>query len=266
MAVDPISIRQAANTPWEPTTDASASLKSDGNLRRILDHGYVRLVKSSGGDLDVVRAARVSYNAEWRAGENSGSDARLIRYLMRNGHTSPFEHVTFTFEVKAPIFVLRQWHRHRTWSYNEVSARYTELPEEFYIPEINKIGVQSKDNKQGREFIDESKLDEPLWLGEDGFIADKLRVNSEKLMQEYKYLLKYTSCPREIARIILPLNTYSHMFATVDLHNLLKFIKERTSPGAQYEIKVYAEAMLDLIQPIVPVSIGALLESNSSGK
>ena len=256
MAVDPISIRQAANTPWEITTDASASLKSDGNLRRILDHGYVRLVKSSGGDLDVVRAARVSYNAEWRAGEDSGSDARLIRYLMRNGHTSPFEHVTFTFEVKAPIFVLRQWHRHRTWSYNEVSARYTELPEEYYIPDSNLITTQSTDNKQMRTNIENPSAD---------WIRDLLVIASNSAFVDYRNCLA-KGCPRELARMILPLNTYSHMFATVDLHNLLKFIKERTSSGAQYEIKVYAEAMFNLIKPIVPVSAGAFMEQQRTAK
>src|SRR6185437_10165910 len=117
----------------------------------VLDHGFVRLVESKGGDISIVRAARVSYDAEWRAGENEGSDARLIRYLWKNAHTSPFEHVVFTFEVKAPIFVLRQWHRHRTWSFSELSARYRELPEEFYVPKPEHIGVQSKDNKQMRD-------------------------------------------------------------------------------------------------------------------
>jgi thymidylate synthase (FAD) len=110
--------------------------------RDVLDHGFVRLVDSMGSDLSIARAARVSYDAAWRAGEDQGSDARLINYLWRNHHTSPFEAVTFTFEVKAPIFVFRQWHRHRTWSFNELSARYRELPEEFYLPDIDKIGAQ----------------------------------------------------------------------------------------------------------------------------
>src|SRR5687767_9561131 len=99
------------------------------NERRVLDHGVVRLVDSMGSDLSVVRAARVSYDAAWRAGEDEGSDARLVGYLWRNHHTTPFEAVTVTFEIVAPIFVLRQWHRHRTQSYNELSARYRELPE-----------------------------------------------------------------------------------------------------------------------------------------
>jgi thymidylate synthase (FAD) len=115
----------------------------------VLDHGFVRRVDSMGSDISIVRAARVSYDAAWRAGENEGSDARLIRYLWRNKHTSPFEAVEFQFEVKAPIFVFRQWHRHRTWSFNELSGRYKELPEEFYLPSPENVGTQSKDNKQG---------------------------------------------------------------------------------------------------------------------
>src|SRR6478736_155840 len=116
----------------------------------VLDHGFVRMIDHMGGDLSVVRAARVSYDAAWRAGEDDGSDAKLIRYLWKNKHTSPFEAVTFTFEVKAPIFVFRQWHRHRTWSFNELSARYRELPEEFYVPDPSQIGVQATSNKQMR--------------------------------------------------------------------------------------------------------------------
>lgn len=120
----------------------------------VLDSGFVRLVRPSGSDLDVVRAARVSFDADWRAGEDEGSDERLIRYLMKNHHTSPFEHVVFTFEVKAPIFIVRQWHRHRTWSYSEISARYAELDEGFYLPDAAVIGMQSKDNKQARDVLD----------------------------------------------------------------------------------------------------------------
>ena len=116
----------------------------------VLDHGFVRLMSftqpalhaqqpSWSGDLEIVRNARVSYDADWRTGEDAGKDEKLIDYMMRNHHTSPFEALVFTFEVKAPIFVMRQWHRHRTWSYNEVSARYSELPEEFYVPAVEQI-------------------------------------------------------------------------------------------------------------------------------
>jgi thymidylate synthase (FAD) len=224
----------------------------DPRFRRTLDHGHVRLVDSLGSDLSIVRAARVSYNAEWRSGLEERSDNRLIRYLLRNGHTSPFEHVSFTFDIKAPIFVLRQWHRHRTWSFNEVSARYTELPEEYYVPSGDSIGIQSKDNKQVREFGDNKYA-----LRIEGSIRD----HTEACFSRYKHLLSL-GCPRELARMVLPLNTYSHMFATVDLHNLLHFLKLRLHEHAQYEIRVYAEAMLSLIEPIVPVSIAAWKEIN----
>jgi thymidylate synthase (FAD) len=229
------------------------SEETDPRFRRTLDHGHIRLVDSLGSDLSVVRAARVSYNAEWRGGRNPGSDARLIKYLLHNNHTSPFEHVNFTFDVKAPIFVLRQWHRHRTWSFNEVSGRYTELPEEYYVPALDKITTQSTDNKQMRTEEPHPDADR---------IREVIKEECKGVFSLYQNLLK-AGCPRELARMVLPLNTYSHMFATVDLHNLLHFIKLRLHEHAQYEIRVYAEAMLSLIEPIVPVSIAAWREINN---
>ena len=217
----------------------------------VLDHGFVRLIDSMGSDLSVVRSARVSYDAEWRTGEDEGKDAKLISYLMRNQHTSPFESVTFTFEVKAPIFVFRQWHRHRTWSFNEVSARYSELPEEFYVPELEQITTQSKDNKQMR--TDERN---PCAL----VALRSMRECMKECFALYSDLLSQ-DVPRELARIVLPLATYSHQFATVDLHNLFHFLRLRLHEHSQYEIRVYAEAMLKLIKPIVPVSVAAFRES-----
>jgi thymidylate synthase (FAD) len=214
----------------------------------VLDHGFVRLVDSMGSDLSISRAARVSYDAAWRAGEDQGSDDRLIRYLWCNHHTTPFEAVTFTFEVKAPIFVLRQWHRHRTWSFNELSARYRELPEEFYVPEPENIGTQSKNSKQGRDL---------------GAIANDASLCSESIREAcgaafttYRKLLA-AGVPRELARSVLPVATYSHMFATVDLLNLLKFLTLRCDAHAQHEIRVYADAMRELARAIVPVAITA---------
>jgi len=214
----------------------------------VLDHGFVRLVDSMGNDLSIVRAARVSYDAAWRAGEDQGSDERLIRYLWKNRHTTPFEAVTFTFEIKAPIFVFRQWHRHRTWSFNELSARYRELPEEFYVPKPKNIGRQSKNNKQGRD-IDGTIL--PNYVGTS--YIEQICINAFK---SYRALLD-AEVPREIARIVLPVATYSHMFATVDLLNLMKFLTLRCDAHAQYEIRAYADAMRELIRPIVPVAVGA---------
>lgn len=216
----------------------------------LLDHGFVRLVDSMGSDVSIVRAARVSYDAAWRAGENEGSDNRLIRYLWKNEHTTPFETVTMTFEVKAPIFVFRQWHRHRTASINELSARYRELPEEFYIPDPAMVGVQSKSSKQARDISDEDATTDRI---------DQCRMtrdHCEAAFSVYRSLLT-EGWPRELARSVLPLNTYSHMFWTVNLRNLFHFLTLRTDEHAQYEIRVYADAMLDLARSIVPVAMSA---------
>lgn len=217
---------------------------------KVLDHGFVRLVDHQGSDLSIVRNARVSYDAEWRTGEDAGKDEKLIHYLMKHNHTSPFESVVFTFDVKAPIFVFRQWHRHRTWSYNEISARYAQLPDEFYVPELEEITTQSKDNKQMR-----TDNQHPQALFIQKLIHDVCNVAH----LQYQELIQM-GCPRELARGVLPVNTYSHMFATVNLLNLFKFLKLRLHPHAQKEIRVYAEAMLQLIEPIVPVSTAAFIE------
>lgn len=221
-----------------------------GQMRYVLDHGLVRLVDYMGSDVAISRAARVSYNAAWRAGADAGSDERLIRRLWADKHTSPFESVEFQFEVTAPIFVFRQWHRHRTWSFSEISGRYSELPEEFYVPDADKIGKQSKDNMQAREIGNDPPEDRESLARE--VMADTAR----EAFRAYHGLLS-AGVPRELARTVLPLSTYSHMFAKVDLLNLLKFLSLRDHPDAQYEIQVYASAMLDLIRPVVPVAVAA---------
>jgi thymidylate synthase (FAD) len=226
----------------EPNCKAKGGVAID-----VLDHGFIRLVDSMGSDLAIVRNARVSYDAEWRAGQDKGSDERLINYLYENGHNTPFEAVTLTFDVKAPIFVFRQWHRHRTQSYNELSARYRPLPAEFYIPAAEQITTQSKDNKQMR-------TDDRHPLAED--FRQAMRSQNEEAFELYEAMLK-EGCPRELARSVLPVSTYSHMFATMNLHNMFKFLAERLHPHAQYEIRVYAEAMLKLAEPVAPVAVGA---------
>jgi len=231
--------------------------------REVLDHGFARLVSymqpanpeaecNDGwfGDLEVVRNARVSYDADWRTGDES-KDEKLINFLYSNRHTSPFEAMVFTFEVKAPIFVLRQWHRHRTWSYNEVSARYTELPEEFYIPTLANITTQHSSNKQMRTDEQHPNADQ---------IAELMKSHNMEAFRIYKGMLK-EGAPRELARSVLPLATYSRMFATVDLHNLFHFCRLRMHEHAQYEIRVYAEALLALIEPICPFAVAAFKES-----
>lgn len=218
---------------------------------KVLDHGLVRLVDHMGNDLSIIRAARVSYDADWRTGDDAGKDEKLISYLMKNHHTSPFEAVTFTFEVKAPLFVFRQWHRHRTWSYNEVSARYAELPEEFYVPELSDITHQSTSNKQMRT---NEQHDNALLM------QSYMRKSMMDAFALYKELLAQ-GCPRELARSVLPCSTYSRMFATVDLHNLFHFLRLRLHEHAQKEIRVYAEAMLELVEPIVPYAVAAFKET-----
>lgn len=219
-------------------------------MRPVLDHGYVRLIDSMGGDLSVVRAARVSHNADWRAGEDGASDAKLIRYLWAHKHTTPFEAATVTFEIKAPIFVFRQWHRHRTQSYNEVSARYTALPREFYIPAPEQIGQQSTSNKQGRQGSDIDRL------AELALYADACRRAGEL----YENLLE-ADWPRELARMVLPVSTYSRMFTTMNLLNCFRFLALRDGAHAQHEIRVYASAMLFLLADVAPNCVAAFQEA-----
>lgn len=231
-------------------------------MKKVLDHGFVRLVDHMGNDLSIARNARVSYDADWRAGEDSGSDARLINYLYSNGHNTPFEAVTFTFDIKAPIFVFRQWHRHRTQSYNELSARYRELPEEFYIPEPHLVGKQNADNKQMRDPLTKEQFEAlPENEKEDVLVTlEAMRMQNQGTFSLYRHMIG-KGVPRELARSVLPVSTYSHMFATMNLHNLFRFLSERLHVHAQYEIRVYAEAMLELIEPIVPVASAAFLKS-----
>jgi len=216
---------------------------------RVLDHGHVRLIDSMGGDLATSRSARVSYDAPGRE-----EDVGLINYLLSNGHNTPFESTCVTFDVKAPIFVFRQWHRHRTQSYNELSARYRELPEEYYIPELKLITVQSKDNKQMR--TDELHPDAEWWRkASDANMAATFELYHEAIKR---------GIPRELARVPLPVGAYSHMFATANLFNWMRFCKERQHEHAQYEIRVYADAIAALLKTIAPVAMKAFREKFSN--
>lgn len=226
--------------------------ESDIYKTEVLDHGFVRLVDFMGSDISVVRAARVSYDAAWRAGEDEGSDAKLINYLWKHKHTTPFEAVTLTFEVKAPIFVFRQWHRHRTQSYNELSARYRELPETYFVPELDAIGVQSTSSKQARDIVETDASAQE----KRGFELEAYDDHCSKAFTLYRRLLE-SGWPRELARGVLPLCTYSHMFTTMSLLNLMKFLTLRCDSHAQREIRVYADAMRDLARITAPVCIKA---------
>jgi len=214
-----------------------------------LDKGFVRLVDYMGDDAAIVQAARVSYGEGTKA---ISEDKGLIRYLLNKKHTSPFEQVEFKFHVKAPIFVFRQWHRHRCVSINELSARYSEMKDECYLPNIEDIKLQSKDNKQCR---DDSGLSH-----EDAFtVLEEMKLMQEDCFIHYRRLLDL-GIARELARINLPVSTYSEMYWKIDLHNLFHFLKLRMDPHAQMEIRVFANALYELIKPIVPIASEAFEE------
>lgn len=205
----------------------------------VLDKGFITLVDHMGNDNRIVEAARGE--PRYEEGE------RLIHYMMKNHHTSPFEKVVFEFHVKLPIFVARQWIRHRTGSFNEISARYSVLPEEFYFPELEDITTQDTKNRQGR-------------TSEQVHGAAGARVliewNAEDSYRRYTQLLEM-GVARELARMVLPLNIYTAWYWTVNLKNLLDFLRLRTDAHAQKEIREYANAIVELIQPIVPVTLAA---------
>jgi len=222
------------------------------NKIEVLNKGYIRFIDKMGSDLSIVRAARVSYNSDWRNSKEE-NDRKLIHFLLANEHTSPFESATLTFEIKAPIFVFRQWHRHRTWSYNEVSARYTSLPNDFYIPLIENIGKQSKSNKQARDINIEMSKEEKI---KKEFELQQYNHHLETSFQLYEFLLN-SGWPKELARTVLPFSIYSRMFATVNLLNLFKFLKLRLHEHVQFETRVYAEAMYEITKNYFPIACEA---------
>jgi thymidylate synthase (FAD) len=211
---------------------------------------FVRLINSMGSDVDIVNGARVSFGK--RKETMDKNDKVLIDYLVEHRHTSPLEHVSFTFHIKCPLFVTRQWHRHRTWSYNEISRRYTSINMEFYIPE--KYRRQAKDNRQA-SIDDDSVI---FQNGRDGkTVAEAIKNHTDSAYKFYEDLIEM-GVAREQARMVLPQNMYTEMYASVDLHNLLHFIELRVHEGAQWEIQQYAKALLDLVEPAVPEAIKAV--------
>lgn len=213
--------------------------------KKVLDHGFVALIDVMGNDDAVVQAARVSYG---KGTKKRSEDKALIRYMMRHRHTSVFEMVSFKFHIKAPIVVFRQWHRHRTSKINELSGRYSELPEECYVPEISRLQKQSVNNKQGSG----DKLD----CGVQKNIQELMIRDQANSFNSYRYNLE-NGLSRELARLNLPLSTYSEMYWKMDLHNLFHFLKLRMDEHAQYEIRAFATTIFELIKPIVPVSCEA---------
>lgn len=215
---------------------------------RVLDHGFVRLVDYMGSDAAIVQAARVSYSG----GTSTVRDETgLIRYLMRHHHTTPFEMCEIKLHCKMPIFVARQWIRHRTASVNEVSARYSVLDSEFYVPAEDQIQPQSQTNKQGR--------DGNFTSSEVAHIQNLLMSMAKESGQKYNTLLD-ANLARELARMSLTLNTYTSWYWKTDLHNLFNFLKLRMDPHAQYEIRVYAEAIAWIVKQWCPVAWQAFLD------
>lgn len=218
-------------------------MNNDGTIS-CLDHGFVRLVDVMGNDAAVVQAARVSYGA----GTKTPSDDRsLIRYLMRHKHTTPFEMVEFKFHVKMPIFLARQWHRHRTASINEVSARYSEVKNEFYSPAPQQLRGQDKVNKQGSS-------GDPF---DPEHVSFDMNVAMNQVFDTYEQYIRMYGISREQARIVLPQSAYTEFYWKIDLHNLLHFLKLRMDSHAQAEIREYAFALATLTEPFAPLSMEA---------
>jgi thymidylate synthase (FAD) len=213
---------------------------------KVLDHGFVRLVDFMGSDDAIVQAARVSYGAGTK---KVSEDRGLIRYLMRHRHTTPFEMVEFKFHVKLPIFVARQWIRHRSANVNEYSGRYSIMKEEFYLPDTADIRFQSEVNKQGR-----SDEEVPAGLKEE--FVKHLKETDKQLYAEYQKFVE-AGLARELARINLPLSLYTEWYWKIDLHNLFHFLSLRMDEHAQKEIKVYAEVMATMVEAVCPMAYEA---------
>ena len=221
----------------------------------VLDHGFVRLVDYLGSDQRIVQSARVSYG---EGTKTYRQDKVLINYLMRNDHTSPFEQVVFTFHVKMPIFVARQWTRHRTARMNEISGRYSVLKDEVYIPAAENIAMQSDDNKQGR-------ASEPVTPEMAERIQSIMKEDTERAFSSYHEMLDM-GIAREISRIDLPLSIYTEFYWEIDLHNLFHFLKLRLDGHAQYEIRQYGIVMLEIVRKVCPIATEAFENHKLSGR
>ena len=231
----------------------------------VLDHGFVRVIDYMGDDTAVVQAARVSYG---KGTKKVSEDRGLIQYLMRHRHTTPFEMCEIKYHVKLPIFVARQWIRHRTANVNEYSARYSILDNEFYLPAPEQIAAQSKSNRQGRG--------DPLTPAETQRVLDLLREDALRAHRDYTALLNEDETgavvdpgrqglARELARMNLTLNFYTQWYWKTDLYNLLNFLSLRADAHAQYEIRAYAEVMLETLERWVPLTAEAFRQYRLGG-
>jgi thymidylate synthase (FAD) len=231
----------------------------------VLDHGFVRVIDYMGNDNAIVQAARVSYG---KGTKKKSEDQGLIHYLLRHSHTTPFEMCEIKFHIKLPFFVARQWIRHRTANVNEYSARYSILDKEFYIPKPEHLAVQSTLNRQGRgDTLSPEAAQQAI---------EMLRGDAEQVYAHYEELLNEDGAgnildpakeclTRELARTNLSLNFYTQMYWKIDLHNLMHFLALRADPHAQYEIRVYADLMLDILKKWVPFTYEAFIQYRKEG-
>lgn len=232
----------------------------------VLDHGFVRVIDYMGDDSAIVQSARVSYG---KGTKKSNQDRGLIFYLMRHQHTTPFEMCEIKFHIKLPIFIARQWIRHRTANVNEYSARYSILGKDFYLPQREHLAAQAKNNKQGRDKL----------LSDDDAakVLQLLKNDATTCYDHYQEMLNEdvdgntideskSHLARELARMNLTLNYYTEWYWKIDLHNLMHFLKLRADAHAQYEIRAYAEAMLKIVKAWVPIAYEAFEEYCLNGK
>ena len=226
----------------------------------VLDHGFVRIIDYMGDDAAIVQAARVSYG---KGTTKVSDDAGLLNYLLRHRHSTPFEMCEIKYHIKLPIFIARQWIRHRTANVNEYSARYSVLDREFYIPDQVNLATQSQSNRQGRGEVLEGK--------EAVAVLDLLRDDAENNYNHYVEMLNEDESghiidesrdglSRELARMNLTLNTYTQWYWKIDLHNLLHFLSLRADEHAQYEIRVYAEAIMETVKRWCPITYDAFID------
>ena len=227
------------------------------HARPVLDHGFVRVIDYMGDDAAICQAARVSYGKGTKSVQN---DAGLIRYLMRHWHSTPFEMCEIKLHVKLPVFVARQWIRHRTANVNEYSARYSILDREFYIPEPDALTAQSVINNQGRG--------ESLEGAEAARVLEILKADSNRAYDHYEEMISdegQSGLARELARMNLPANIYTQWYWKVDLHNLFHFLRLRADAHAQYEIRVYADAICEVVKDWVPAAYKAFEDYRMGG-
>ena len=231
----------------------------------VLDHGFVRVIDYMGDDTSIVQSARVSYG---KGTKQVSTDSGLIKYLMRHWHSTPFEMCEIKYHVKLPIFVARQWIRHRTANVNEYSARYSILDKEFYLPNPENLASQSKNNRQGRGDIIEGKQAKE--------VLELLKSDSERTYENYEMMLNERfdgttidenkkGLARELARMNLTLNTYTQWYWKTDLLNLMNFLRLRADDHAQYEIRAYADIMLETVKKWVPITHAAFMDYRVGG-